>query len=172
MPAEMPRSRILYNLAAALDRAGRPSDSAEALKRSLELEPELDASRALLGRLEPKLRTLQERLNAADALAAKGDAARALPLYAGLAAAGVDSAGLWRNVGVLRQQQGDSKGAAQAFLKALQLDPWDALLYKYAAMSLASQKHPDEAALFALVQEGARRTGDAELIGYLKKANP
>jgi Tfp pilus assembly protein PilF len=169
-PGEKPDSHILYNLGSARAASGDKAGAKEAFERALEKEPGLqpaqEALQALMdlrgGAAAPEQgRSLADALKQADAWAAQGKAAQALPIYQKAVAAGIQNASIWRNIGVLSFQSGQVAQADAAFAKAISLAPKDPLLYKYRLMSL--EKIGTKADLKKLIQEGVAQTGDAEL---------
>lgn len=75
----------------------------------------------------PGVRTGRELAirNRADAAYAKGDSATALAAYRQLADAGLNDALVWTRIGNLELLQNQPRRAADAYAKAVQLDPED-----------------------------------------------
>jgi len=149
-PGNLPRAGIFFNCGQA-DEALKGWDQAmQDYRQSLAEDPSfqpatarIQALLALQARAEAKSPAhVQAVIRQADAIAAEGHHdATALAFYGQVLAQGYASAGLWRNVGVLRLRNGQAAGAVQAFQAGLRLAPGDPTLTQYLGAAQAAL-HP------------------------------
>jgi tetratricopeptide (TPR) repeat protein len=149
-PGDLPRAGVYFNCGRA-DEALKDSDQAlQDYRRAMAVDPSFQAALARIQALMAEQAKVQARspehlqalIRQADSVAADGrHDATALAFYGEALAQGYASAGLWRNVGVLRLRNGQAAGAVEAFQAALRLSPGDPTLAQYLGVAQAAL-HP------------------------------
>ncbi len=129
-----------------LEAANRNAEAVEAFRAAVAADPTL----ADIGRRVDvlTLRALQEELTAARQAARGGQVDVALRAYRNAIAASPDSAFLYRELGMLERQAGDTAAALEHLQRANQMDPTDATSFA-AVAELLEQSGDTEGALKA-----------------------
>jgi tetratricopeptide (TPR) repeat protein len=149
-PGELPRAGVYYNCGQAAEALKDPGQAMQCYRDALGVDPSFQPATAriqalLAAQAKQEARTpahVQAVIRQADAIAADGHHdAQALAFYGQAVVLGYASAGLWRNVGVLRLRDGQAAGAVEAFQAGLRLAPGDPTLTQYLAAAEAAL-HP------------------------------
>ncbi|HXC63978.1 MAG TPA: hypothetical protein VNZ67_06445, partial [bacterium] len=146
-PGDLPRAGIYFNCGQAAEALKEPAQAMAYYRQALGVDASFSAATARIQALladeaRAEARTpahIQAVIRQADAIAAEGHHDdQALAFYGQVLAQGYASAGLWRNVGVLRLRNGQARAAADAFQAGLKLAPGDATLAQYLGAAKAA----------------------------------
>jgi hypothetical protein len=146
-PGDLPRAGVYFNCGQASEALKDSGQAMAYYRQALGVDASFSAATARIGALladqaKAEARTpahIQAVIRQADAIAAGGHHDdQALAFYGQVLAQGYASAGLWRNVGVLRLRNGQAQGAVEAFQAGLKLSPGDPTLAQYLGAAKAA----------------------------------